>query len=451
MPRQLPWTEKYRPKHVNEVVGNPEAKRQFVAWLNKWVQYLEDIKRCAAGKIARETFVKKWKDFKKAAMLVGPPGVGKTTLVYAAANDYGFEVMELNASDVRSKSMLEKLLKPAIGVGSLFGLRGRIILLDEVDGLHARADAGGLEAILSIFRDDEAAFASRKLCKTVRPVITTPIVMTANNPWDPKFRELRNRCEIIKFEPIPEDEGVKALARICRSEGIECEEEALREILRRVNGDLRAAINDLQAIAEGKRRLTLEDVRALGTRNAQLDMMKILDMVFEARYFDQARSVTMNPSFDYEMYFEYLNENLPRRFAWSIDALAEAYDNLSKADVIMGRIKREQEWSLLPYALELATAGIALVPKKPPRRAMRYDFPQKILLLSRMKEFRRKRDVVLKALAEELHMSTGRVITEIIPYLRIIAEKRPGVLESIARKIGRTAKEVLKVLIEASY
>ena len=77
-------SEKYRPRSLDAMVGNEVARAKFLAWL------------------------KKWKDGSKAALLVGPPGTGKTTTVHLAAEAQNLNLVELNASDSRTKEKLGK-------------------------------------------------------------------------------------------------------------------------------------------------------------------------------------------------------------------------------------------------------------------------------------------------------------------------------------------------------
>ncbi|RLF00672.1 MAG: replication factor C large subunit [Thermoprotei archaeon] len=405
----LPWTEKYRPKHVAEVVGNADAKEKFVAWIKTWL----------AGTPS-----------KKAALLYGPPGVGKTTLVYAVANDFRLEVLEANASDVRTSEALKRRIMSAVRELSLFGYRGKIILLDEVDGITPSQDRGGLDTILQIIE-----------------ISRHPVVMTANNPWDPKLRKLREASMLIEFKRLTRYEIISALKRICSKEGILVDYGVLKEIAKRAKGDLRAAINDLQAVAYGKKRVTSQDLMVLWERSAQLNMFEIVRSIFMARTASQAKSVLAQPNLNYEMLFHWISENIPYQYGESLEAIAEAYNALSRADVFMGRIKRLQNWTLLPYALELLTAGVAVVEHKPKFRFTRYSFPQKIKILSLTKEKREVRERVLEAIARKCHTSKREANLEYLPYIEIIYESNPSQGRKILRWLGigeRTFKKIAR-------
>ncbi len=382
--RSVLWVEKYRPRRLSEIVDIEEAKRRVVEWIKQWL----------SGKIPE----------KKAILLVGPPGVGKTTLAHAVANEFGLEVLELNASDVRTGERLRQIIGKAMREASLFGFRGRLILLDEVDGLHAREDAGGLSAIIELVQETR-----------------WPIIMTANNPWDPKFKQLREIAEVIQIRPLSEDDIVLVLRRICNAEGIKCEEDALRLIAKASGGDLRAAINDLQSVAQGKKVLTKEDVLRLSDRAHQYDMYRILDKAFRIRRMDEVRQITFLPSFDWELFFPWASENVAIVYEKYPTAMADAYDNLSMADVFRGRILRTQEWELMPYMTELMVGGIALVKNKPSLpRFIRFQFPQKLLILARTKELREQREAFINRLRLTFHVSSRIITTEYLPLIRFL-------------------------------
>ncbi|GAB6945124.1 replication factor C large subunit [Vulcanisaeta sp. JCM 14467] len=411
MSSRVPWVEKYRPRRLNDVVDQEEAKRALLDWINAW---------------------EKGRPGKKAVLLAGPPGVGKTTLAYALANERGYEVLELNASDVRTGERIRQVIGGSMRMGSLFGFRGRIILFDEVDGLNVREDRGGLAAIVELIRES-----------------TWPIIMTANNPWDPKFRELRDEAEVIQLKPLSEGDIMTILRRICNAEGIKCEEDALKLIAEASGGDVRAAINDLQAAAEGKRVLTRDDV-AVTERAHQFDMFKVLDRVFHARRFEDARSVTFLPSFDWESYYPWALDNIPTVYAKSPEAVSDALDNLSLSDVVRGRIVKTQEWELMPYMLELMTAGVALVRNKPGlARFVRLSFPERIRLLASTKEVRQIRDALINRLKVELHVSSSEVSLYYMPLLRLMATSdvfKKKLLERLMKVMGYSLESVEKAL-----
>ncbi len=382
--RAVLWVEKYRPRRLSEIVDLEDVKKRVVEWIKEWL----------SGRIPE----------KRAILLVGPPGTGKTTLAHVIANEFGLEILELNASDVRTGERLRQVVGRAMHEASLFGFRGRLILLDEVDGIHAREDRGGLTAIIELVKESR-----------------WPIIMTANNPWDPKFKQLREVAEVIQVRPLSEEHIVQVLRRICQAEGIKCEEEALRLIARASGGDLRAAINDLQSVAQGRKVVTKEDVLNLSDRAHLYDMFRLMDKAFRIRRIDEVRQISFLPSFDWEAFFPWAAENVATVYEKSPVALADAYDNLSMADVFRGRILRTQEWELMPYMIELMIGGIALVREKPSLpRFIRFSFPQKILLLARTKEIREARESLLSKLRTHFHVSSRVILTEYLPIIRLL-------------------------------
>ncbi|MCS7104922.1 MAG: replication factor C large subunit [Thermofilaceae archaeon] len=410
---KVPWVEKYRPSTIDDVIGNPDSKREFIAWLNKWL----------AGKTPE----------KKAVILHGPPGCGKTSLVHAATKQLGLELVEVNASDVRTSEALRRRVLRAAIEGTLSGARSKIILLDEVDGISPREDAGGLETITEIIR------SSRH-----------PVVLTANDPWHPSLRDLRNLCELIEFKKIGVREIVKVLSDICKREGVDCDPAVIKAIAENSEGDLRAAINDLQSIAAGRRAVTLGDLEILGYRAKQLNMFEVVRIVLTSKRIESAKAVLSMPSLDYEMLIQWLNENIPYQYSPSLLAIADAYEALSKADVILARIKREQAWTLLPYALDLITAGVAGARDKPPFKFVKYNFPYKLRALSYSREAREEKIRIARAIARACHTSVRIALIEVVPYIRLIYENNPergslilGTLgipeDSFARAFGVTA------------
>ncbi|RLI09520.1 replication factor C large subunit, partial [Candidatus Bathyarchaeota archaeon] len=297
----LLWTEKYKPRTLSEVVGNEKAKSKLLEWARAWRE----------GRVPE----------KKAAFLYGPPGTGKTVAVEALARDLGFELIETNASDFRTEAQIRRVVGSASLSSSLTG-RPRMLLFDELDGILGTADAGGLKAIMSMIREARC-----------------PVVLIANNPWDPRFRPLRELCLMVEFKRVGKRDMIKHLQRICEGEGIRADKKALAFLADRADGDVRSAVVDLQAVAQGKKVLTYEDVLWLGSRDRKKEIFRVLGNIFHAETCSRALSAVREADVDLDMLFEWVYENIPRAYRDPRD-VAKAMDALSTADVFRGRIIR---------------------------------------------------------------------------------------------------------------
>ncbi len=324
---EQPWTERFRPRTLSEVVGNEEAKGRFLEWLKSWEGGIPE---------------------KRAALLYGPPGVGKTSLVVAAANDLGYDLLEVNASDYRTARRLKEILGRASTQQVTVTGRRRLILIDELEGLSGREDRGGVEAILELIRETRA------------PIVLVATVYTAlREAWEKKLRELTRLSLPIELKSIPVVEVVERLREIASRVGVEVEEEALEELAIRSEGDLRTAINDLEAVARGRKHITLQDLEALGLRDRQLYAEEALRRLFTAKTLQEARGIISSTQLNYDELIEWIYENLP----YILDdpkELAEALDALARADIHRARAERSQAYRLLKYMFDELAGGIAL-------------------------------------------------------------------------------------------
>ncbi len=402
---RLPWVIKYRPKTVEDVVNQAEAKALAVKWIKSWIS---------------------GKPVKKAALFHGPPGSGKTSLAEALAREYGYEFLEMNASDYRRASDIERIAKTAATQRGLFG-KGKLILLDEVDGLSGIADQGAIQAILD-------------LIETAK----NPVVMTANDPWDQKLRPLRDAALMVGFRRLTKTDVKRVLRRLCELERLTCDEDAINFIAEKAEGDLRSAINDLEAVAEGYGRVTLHLAKALlRPRDRVYTPFDVVRKIFIAKYAWQARQAASQTDLSPDDLLQWINENLPTQISDPED-LWRAYNMLSKADLYFGRIVRSGSWDLLPYAIELMTAGVSLAIKndvKSKYRWVKYRFPQKILIMSRTKEARQMRENLAALIGEHIHASKRKIKNDVIPYLKIIFERNPEIAAKLV--VGMNIPESL--------
>ena len=393
----LLWTEKYKPRTLSEVVGNEKAKSKLLEWARAWRE----------GRVPE----------KKAAFLYGPPGTGKTVAVEALARDLGFELIETNASDFRTEAQIRRVVGSASLSSSLTG-RPRMLLFDELDGIIGTADAGGLKAIMSMIREARC-----------------PVVLIANNPWDPRFRPLRELCLMVEFKRVGKRDMIKHLQRICEGEGIRADKKALAFLADRADGDVRSAVVDLQAVAQGKKVLTYEDVLWLGSRDRKKEIFRVLGNIFHAETCSRALSAVREADVDLDMLFEWVYENIPRAYRDPRD-VAKAMDALSTADVFRGRIIRTQDWGLGRYVTTFMTAGVALAKERSKPGFVRFSFPERIRYLSRGRSERELQMRIAEAIKRRCHISAKGAKEKIMPYLRFIFQNNPEMAAGLADWLG---------------
>ena len=377
------WVEKYRPKSISEIVGNKEAKTALIGWLtNK-------------------------KRRKKAVLLYGPAGVGKTASINAAANQFGYSIIEMNASDTRTKNSINKIGKPATSYAALDKFtsqsKGNILFLDEVDGVFGQQDRGGIPAIIKIVNES-----------------LVPVMMAANDPDLRKIKPLKKVCKVIRFQQIRLPLIITLLQRICLSENIKAEFEALERISVNSRGDARSAINDLQSIARVGKVITLQDTLFLTNRTKDISMFDTLRGVFSAKSHKDAATILNYSNVNYDDFLLSFSDNLPHRYSNSED-LATAYDLLSKADMFRGRVGTEN-WSLLKYFFNLIAEAATISPDSfkpfefiyPPLRIMKlfWTKPQRTLL-----------DSISLKIAKIFHVSKKTAKEDVLPFIKIMLEK----------------------------
>ena len=393
MRNDLLWVEKYRPERVEDIVGNEEAKATFVEWL------------------------KSKRRSKKAVLLYGPPGVGKTALVNAAAKAFGFIVIEMNASDTRSEKAINEVAKPATSYIALDNFstvtkgKGNLLFLDEVDGIAGNEDRGGVGAIIKIVEESQV-----------------PVIMAANDPDIDKLRPLKKVCMLIRFQQIRIPLMIALLQKICSLENVKADFEALEHIAQNSRGDVRSAINDLQSLSEENHVLTLQDTMTLSFRNKDISMDETLMGFFSAKSVAEASTLLSRSSVDYDEFIMSVSDNLPRRYGVP-EELAAAYEFVSQADVFRGRIGTEH-WHLLKYFFNALSRAAAVAPEsyKP------FEFispPIRIITLFWNKGKRTMLDGICGKIGAQCHISHETAKHDFVPFIKIMLQnKKSSVLIS---------------------
>ncbi len=385
----LPWPEKHRPRKLEGLVGNRESIRTLRSWVESWISKVPS---------------------KRAALLVGPPGTGKTASVGALANDLDMELVEFNSSDKRNKDSIETLVWRAASQQTLDG-RPRLILLDEVDGLSGTSDRGGVGAILKVIKD------------TVHP-----IVMTANDPNSPRLKDLMKVCQVLNFEIIENDDIEKILKHILSENNVEVSEEALDEIVEGSGGDLRAAISDLESqVRSGSVSLVVEPA----SRDSKRGTEETLRHLFASVDSKMARKTLSESELNHDSLVLWLEENLHLHLLTPKE-LAEGFEQLSLADVTLGRIMRDQNWKLLAYFYDFLSIGVAMCRSETPFRRVKYSQPSWPLLVWQGNRKREKQSEILGSLSTLTRVSQRRVRQTHLDTIREIVKINPKSLNDFA-------------------
>ena len=355
------YADKYAPKKLDDIIGNSDKVEHVKQWMLKWLN----------GKKS------------KPLLLWGPPGIGKTSIAYALKEQFDLELLEMNASELRNKKRVERVLGASSLAGSLFG-RQRLVLIDDADVLAGRKDSGGSAAIIRFLKDSPF-----------------PAIVTATDIWDKKFGQIRNECEKIEMKRINKASVRKLLKHIAKEEKLEITDEMIQEIADNAHGDVRAALNDLHSLSPTE-------------RVHEKDIFQVVRGVLKAETYSEAREA-IRGDIDYDSIKLWLDENIPYEYQTKED-VAAAYDALSKADMFDGRI-RKTNWTLLKYSIDLSVAGVALAKKSTYRHFTKYAFPSYLRNMARTVERRAMLKSVGKKIGRKVH-SNARDAREYIPLLK---------------------------------
>jgi replication factor C large subunit len=385
MPSHTPLAEKYRPNSYKEIIGQQEAIREIERFMQEFPQALKSIPRT-----------------KKALILHGPAGTGKTTIVHCLAKEHDLDIFELNSSDLRNRLKLEEVLKPASKQQSLFK-RGKILLMDEVDGVTG-TDRGGVPELIRIIQKS-----------------AHPIIMTGNDVWDSKFSQLRQKCKLVELRALPTETVVSVLNKVLQSEKIEENSHFIRQIALKSQGDLRAALNDLQSFAVDK-----EDPDFLSERNKQDNIFNILKILFQER--SDFLNLFDSTKMSLDEILLWIEENIPKEYSGK--ELANAYQALARADTFRGRIYRQQFWRFLVYQNIFQSAGISYAKNQEKTGFKKYDRPKRILKIWLNNQKTAKKKTIAQKYAKFVHCSTKRAMRD-FKTIKLILNSSPTIQNNI--------------------
>ena len=355
------WSEKYRPQCMTELVGNEDSRKLFVEWFQKWRKGTKPL------------------------LIVGPPGTGKTTLANLASRDFGYDMIGLNASDVRNKKNIQEILEPILGNQTVLG--EPMIFIDEVDGIHGRSDYGGVEALINILKE-----------------ATIPIILAANYDKSDKMKKIKKAVTTIYTRPLSPRLLRLYLNMILEKESANINPGNLIKLISESNGDIRSLINSAQALVTGFEPLMEKSFESLDVEDG-------INAFYKAKSINEARVVLYSMRIDPREKINAFYSSIISSGASNLE-LDASLQIISDADILFGRIMKTQEWRLLRY---LDAILLNLYKKDSVVRYSRYNLSWPVL--NRIRWDGSKLKSIASNLSKKLHISSSTFATFYLPYI----------------------------------
>ncbi|XP_056345158.1 replication factor C subunit 1 isoform X2 [Oenanthe melanoleuca] len=350
---KLLWVDKYKPVSLKAIIGQQgeqSCANKLLRWLRNWHKNtLED----GQAKPSKTGSKDDGTGF-KAALLSGPPGVGKTTTAALVCKELGYSYVELNASDTRSKNSLKEVVAESLNntsikdfySGASSSVSGKhVLIMDEVDGMAGNEDRGGIQELIGLIRHTKI-----------------PIICMCNDRNHPKMRSLVHYCLDLRFQK-PRLEQIKgAMMSIAFKEGLKIPPPAMQEIILAANQDIRQVLHNLNMWCAKDKSLTYDEAKTDASRakkDIKLGPFDVVRKVF-ATGEEAARMSLIDKSdlffHDYSLAPLFVQENYvhvkPAAAGGNLKKhlvlLSRAADSICDGDIVDRQIRSKQNWNLLP-------------------------------------------------------------------------------------------------------
>jgi len=418
----IDWTEKYRPTRLDKIVGNTKSIKRLLQWSYDW---------------------QKGVPVKKAVILSGKPGIGKTTTAYSLAQTHHWTTIELNTSDARNATTI-KAVATAGATHQTFQIDGtysstkdggrKLIILDEADNLYEKkagssyqesdlSDRGGKQAIIQTIKNTQQ-----------------PIILIVNDYYQlikGSGSILKQLCLHIPFYPPYPNEIQVYLQSLCIKEKITVDRAVLQHLVQRCNGDIRSAVHDLQTITLDQSHIRLEDTKSLGSRDQTEVIFDLLKKIFHTKDFSTIQTMKQHIQEDPQLLIQWVAENLYSSYTTS-DDLYKGYESLSLADLYLGRVFRRNNYQFWSYASELMTLGVSSA-KQHPVRSTKYQFPTWLKSRKQRKNDVKDKYQIQSLIGSYTHCSKHKASNDIIPYINEIISHHPEIVSTLKNQLSKDA------------
>lgn len=350
-------TSKYAPTQLNHICGNKAQVEKIQNWLKNWPKSKKyNFQRRGADGLGGE----------RSIILSGPPGIGKTTAAHLAAKLEGYDVLETNASDTRSKKLVEAGVSDVMSNTSLLGYfaadgkkvdatkKKIVLIMDEVDGMSA-GDRGGVGALA-------------KFCKKTE----IPLILICNERRLPKMKPFDHVAFDIRFNRPTVDQVRSRIMTICHREGLKLPVPVVDALIEGSNKDIRQIINMISTAKLDQSSMDYEQGKTMSKKWEKHVVLKPWDIcqkMLAGGMFTPASKATLNDKIelyfnDHEFSYLLIQENYLRAKPMALNGKGytpreerlkalelfdQAAESISDGDLVDRMIHgSQQQWSLMP-------------------------------------------------------------------------------------------------------
>ena len=349
------WTTKYAPNTLNQICGNKAVVERLQRWLQKYPKNLKTGFKMA-GADGSGVF--------RAVMIHGPPGIGKTTAAHLVAKLEGYDIVERNASDTRSKKLIEEGLRGVLSTNSLHGYfagdglkveaskKKLVLIMDEVDGMSA-GDRGGVGALAAVCKKTEI-----------------PMILICNDRKLPKMKPFDYVTFDMPFRRPTVDQIRSRIMTIAYREKLNMPTPVINALIEGSHADIRQVVNMLSTAKLDEEAMDFDKGKTMSKnweKHVVLKPWDITQKILGGGMFAPSSKATLNEKI--ELYFNdhefsplmlqenYLGTNPIRAAGYSgkesnlkkLELASEAADSISDGDLVDRMIHgSQQQWSLMP-------------------------------------------------------------------------------------------------------
>ncbi|XP_062431441.1 replication factor C subunit 1 isoform X4 [Rhea pennata] len=350
---KLLWVDKYKPTSLKAIIGQQgeqSCANKLLRWLRNWHKNTSEDRQAKTSKFGGKDDGTSF----KAALLSGPPGVGKTTTASLVCEELGYSYVELNASDTRSKNSLKEVVAESLNntsirdfcSGTSSSVSGKhVLIMDEVDGMAGNEDRGGIQELIGLIRHTKI-----------------PIICMCNDRNHPKIRSLVHYCFDLRFQR-PRLEQIKgAMMSIAFKEGLKIPPPAMHEIILAANQDIRQILHNLNMWCAKDKSLTYDEAKtdaSKAKKDIKLGPFDVVRKVFAAgeeashmSLIDKSdlffHDYSLAPLFVQENYIHVKPVAAGGNLKKHLVLLSRAADSICDGDLVDRQIRSKQNWNLLP-------------------------------------------------------------------------------------------------------